>query len=148
MMVGTEDLGGYKNCPTPKIRASYDGPSFGRRYSVYYNQAAIGVIEISGILYEPEQNPKVTTDVELDHVRLLPFQDVVGFLITLAQNLAWGEPEQFAETQRAIDRTLLAVVWNTNRSDDDDGSIELHLSGSAENYLNWRKVVLRNLADL
>jgi hypothetical protein len=43
---------------------------------------------------------------------------------------------------------LLAVIWNTNRSDDDDGTIELHLLGSAENYLNWRTVVLRNLETL
>jgi hypothetical protein len=129
-----------------EIRASYNGPSFGRRYSVFYNQAAIGNIEISGVLYEAEKNPQVSTDVELEHIRLLPFQEIVGFLVTLAQYLAWGEPEQYANTQRAIDRALLAVVWNTKQNGDDDGTIELHLSGSAENYLKWRTLVLNNQA--
>src|ERR1700674_1701361 len=44
-----------------------EGPRFGRRYSVFYNRAAIGIIEISGVLYEAE-NPQVSTTVELEHV--------------------------------------------------------------------------------
>ena len=123
-----------------------DGPRFGRRYSVFYNQAAIGIIEISGILYVAEKDPTVSTDVELEYVRLLPFEEIAGFLVTLAQFLAWDEPEQYANTQRIIDRTLLAVLWNSNRNIDDDGRIELHLSGSAQNYLKWRTLVLKNRA--
>ncbi len=127
-----------------EIRAHYGfGPSFGRRYGVFYNQAAIGLIEISGILYATEN---VTTDVELEHVRLLPFQEISGFLVTLSQYLAWAEPEQFANTQRNIDRSLLAVLWNAARSEDDEGILELYLSGSAKHYLNWRKQVLSNRA--
>ena len=131
---------------TELTRADMDMPVFGRRYSVFYNQAAIGLIEISGILYDTENNTHVTTDVELEHVRLLPFQDISGFLVTLSQYLAWAEPEQFANTQRAIDRSLLALLWNAARNEDDEGILELYLSGSAKHYLNWRKQVLSNRA--
>jgi hypothetical protein len=130
-----------------EIKGSYDdGPNFGRCYSVFYNQASIGVIEIWGVLYEAEQNPIVATDVQLEHVRLLPFEEVVGFLTTLAQYVAWAEPNQFGTTQRQIDRALLVVLWNTDRSADDDGTMKLYMSGSAENYLKWRTLVLNNRA--
>jgi hypothetical protein len=104
------------------------------------------MIEISGVLYEAAPKPTVSTDVALEHVRLLPFAEIAGFLVSLAQYLAWGKPEQYADTQRAIDRALLAVVWNTNKTTDDDGTIQLHLSGSPENYLKWRTLVLNNRA--
>ena len=124
-----------------------DGPNFGLRYRVFYNQAAIGIVEISAAFdYDAEKEPKVSTLLKLEHVRLLPFEEVVGFLITLAQYLAWGEPDQFTMTQRDIDRALLAVVWNTNQNSDDDGIIKLHLSGSAQHYLKWRTLVLNNRA--
>ena len=126
------------------------GPSFGRHahraYSVFYNQAAIGIIKIKGLNYINEENPHVATDVELAHVRLLPFEEVVGFLVTLAGHLACADAEEFATAQRQIDRALLAVVWNTDRSDDDDGTMKLYFSGSPQYYLKWRTLVLNNRA--
>jgi hypothetical protein len=125
--------------------SNYDDPTFGRRYTIFYNHAAIGLIEICGILYDLE-SARVSTDIELEHVRLLPFEEVAGFLVTLSQYLAWGKPEEFAVTQRSIDRALIAVVWSRNRDVDEDGRITLRLTGSSQNYLNWKKQVLSNRA--
>jgi hypothetical protein len=124
--------------PETLIKRSCAGPEFGRRYSVFYNQANIGVVEINPSLdYDAEINPNVYTNIELEHVRLLPFHTILGFIVTLL-----GEPRD-AEILRAIDRSLLAVLWNKD-DDDDSPTLDLFLHNSVAHYLRWRICVLNS----
>lgn len=118
-------------------------PVLGRRYEIFYNQGRLGILEIGAFLYEATK-PSVHTIVKLEHVRLLPFDEVCGFLITLAGQVSAGSAEEYANAQNAIDRTLIGAVWQIGREGNDGGTIELHLHGSAANYLKYRQAVRDN----
>jgi hypothetical protein len=122
------------------LSRSEDGPRFGRRYSVFYNQANIGIVEINPTYdYDAKINPNVYTHVELEQVRLLPYFEVLGFLVSLLEDT----PD--AGAQRSIDRAMLAVLWNRN-DNDDSPALELFVTNSVANYLHWRSLVLNNRA--
>jgi hypothetical protein len=120
----------------------YDDPTFGRRYVAFFNQARVGIVEISAYLdYHRETEPIVTTLIQLEHAHLLPYSDVVVFLTFLAQNTACADENEYAKSVQAIDRALIASLWESIRNDS-DGEIELFLQGSAMHYLKWRSLVL------
>ena len=61
-------------------------PAYGRRYAVFHNQARVGEIEIKPDYYYSTEAPDVTIHIELNWVRLLPFETIRGFLTDVAMN--------------------------------------------------------------
>lgn len=113
-----------------EISRTHDYPKFGRRYSVFYNQASIGLIELTPSYdYSSENNPKVYADIKLECARLLPFAHILGFLVSVLDD------NKDPEVKRTIDLALLAVVWNA--SSDSDGAVELSVCCSFARYLQW-----------
>lgn len=119
-------------------------PVQGRRYEVFYNQARLGTVEISAdpTSYTSER-PTVFTSVELEHVRLLPFDDVHGFLVTVAAKVSAGDADEYAKAQIAVHRALIATVWTMDREKEQPigGVVDLHLHGSAATYLQYRQAI-------
>lgn len=108
--------------------------NFGRRYSIFYNQADIGIVEIHAMPgYDAETKPEVVTEIEISHARLLPFYQVVAFLEVIAGNTASG-----SVAKATIDRALLASVWDTTPANEGGGKVRVYLAGSAARYLRWR----------
>jgi hypothetical protein len=125
----------------------YEHLNFGRRYSVFFNQAPLGTVEISALGYNQDSNPQVSTIVTLKHVRLLPFGYVAGLLKLIAYYTACGSDEEYAKSEREIHSLLLGILWDAKRNNnDDDGSIELSLIGLATKYLTRKAIVLKNRA--
>ncbi|HEY2532401.1 MAG TPA: hypothetical protein VGJ20_31475 [Xanthobacteraceae bacterium] len=107
---------------------------FGRRYSVFYNHADIGVVEIHAMPgYDAETKPEVITEIEISYARLLPFYQVVAFLEVIAGNTAAG-----SVAKATIDRALLASVWDATPANEGGGKARVYLAGSAARYLRWR----------
>lgn len=132
-----------------------DGPVHGRRYDVFYNQWRIGDLEITSFLYDATNNPFVHTHVELEDVRILPFREITGFLGTIAEHVSADKDGATTQAYTGILHALLASVWDTtpwgataasSQLDKETtahfvGSSQLNWrsSGSAINYLKWRK---------
>jgi hypothetical protein len=117
--------------------------NFGRRYSVFYNQADIGIVEIHAMPgYEAETKPEVATEIEISHARLLPFYQVLAFLEVIAGNTASGNV-----AKATIDRALLASVWDTTPANEGGGKVRVYLVGSAARYLRWRAEEFRRAAQ-
>jgi hypothetical protein len=133
--------------------AATEGPFFGRRYGVTYNQLSLGQLDVYPDLDYTSAEPAVTVDIELEHTRLLSFYDTYGFLIWIAGRLTSNTKEEAAEARAAIERSLLGAVWQlplrieeskwplTSKiyrpdMDDDDGfyagpSIDIQIYGTA-----------------
>ena len=68
------------------------GPIYGRSYAVFHNQVRVGEIELEPGLNYSTQNPRVTIHVELDWVRLLPFETIRSFLTDIAEHISEYRP--------------------------------------------------------
>lgn len=120
-----------------------DYPVHGRRYDVFYNHARLGTVEISAdpMNYTSEK-PTVFTSVELEHVRLVPFDDVYGFLVTIAAKVSAADAGEYAKAQIAVHRALIAAVWPMDQEERPlGGAVDLNFHGSAATYLQYRQTV-------
>jgi hypothetical protein len=142
--------------------ACYEDPKYGRRYSVFYNRARLGTLEIHAsadwlddpITYYDTGNPVVETRVRLDDVRLLPVQAVLKFLGMLASYVACKKgyktaEEAYADAYTRIDRAMIAAVWQLEPVPStviNYGSIELTLLGLATYYIKSRELLLKHKA--
>ena len=129
-----------------------DDPVHGRHYEVFYNQAKIGRLEVGACVEYDDDNPKVSADIELEHLRILPCGDVQQLLTTIA-HFCWAPTaREYAEAQRWIDHALLCVIWDTPPwglsvkgrriapdLPDDPLPFSVHRSGSASAYLEVRQ---------
>jgi hypothetical protein len=121
---------------------------------VFHNQVRIGEIEIEPDWKYSTQNPRVTTHVELDWVRMLAAGRIRGFLIDLAQHISEYRPGtvEYLQTNHEIDLALIGVLWETQEvsqygfeNEPGHGQIEVELSGLASFYLE-RRQAFRNQA--
>ena len=138
-----EAPGAYKNYLTPNSHSAHlnSGPTFGRRYAIFYNQVRLGTLEVYGLVdYRPETR-RVYTQLELDWVRLLPFSIIRDFLVDIAQHVTCDDKigRESSQSSRAIDLALTEVLWEAQRISVYDlgqnyGQLELHLAGSAAWY--------------
>jgi hypothetical protein len=62
-------------------------PAYGRRYTVFHNQADVGEIELKPDYTYSIENPGVTIHIELKWVRLLPFETIRDFLTSMAMDI-------------------------------------------------------------
>jgi hypothetical protein len=130
-----------------------DAPVYGRHYDVFYNQVCLGHLEISsGPMEYRLDKPDVTTDIELEHVRILPCADVCKFLTTIA-HFCWAPTARdYADAQHWINGALLTLAWNNRPSgaaaqarrmakdlEELPPTLSLHRSGSAAAYLKVRQ---------
>jgi hypothetical protein len=134
--------------PEPRLHALAlpDSPSYGRRYTVFHNQAALGEIEIGAYSSEyTSQNPRVMTHIRLDWVRALPFGTIRSFLTHIAMYTQYlpGTLEFLQENQK-IDLAMLKVLWETQEISDfgmnNPGyeQIQMELKGQPKFYLDRR----------
>ena len=126
--------------------ADFDGPSYGRRYEVYYNQVLVGEIKIQAdSLHEySTDDPNVVVDVELNYVRILPFDRVYGFLNHLTLLLSSGTKRtENVELSMLIYQALLKTLWSYGPNDPRrydyffDEPLELSFKSVARNFLKW-----------
>jgi hypothetical protein len=129
-----------------------DGPSFGRRYSLFHNTIRVGTLELSpGLDHIINQQPtSVHTHVQLKDVRLLPFRSVMGLLTDLAMHLSSNKPPEALEIRERIHFALTRVLWQAQQIPEvelegvlDLGEIDLRVNGSA-NWYFVRREAMRN----
>jgi hypothetical protein len=118
-------------------------PAYGRRYAVFHNQARVGEIELEPDDRYSTETPGVTIHIELNLVRLLPFETTRDFLTHVAMNTfeyQRGTLEYFEMNQK-IDLALMDVLWKTQRisnfglDESGYGQIAVQLKGLANSYL-------------
>ena len=124
-----------------------DMPHFGRRYAIFHNQVRVGTLEVSpGFPYGVE-NRNVRATIELNWVRLLAFDAVVGFLADIAKHVSDPDPnsEEYLQTDLGIIYALTRVMWQTQQisefgmDGEDWGDLELQINGSASWYFVRRE---------
>jgi hypothetical protein len=132
------------------------GPIYGRSYAVFHNQVRVGEIELEPGLNYSTQNPRVTIHVELDWVRLLPFETIRSFLTDIAEHISEYRPGtvEYVQTNQRIDLAMTSVLWATQEiskygfeKDPGYGQIEVQLSGLASYYLERRQYVRDQAAN-
>jgi hypothetical protein len=119
--------------------------SYGRRYTVFHNQADLGEIEIGAYSSEyTSQNPRVMTHIRLDWVRMLPLGTIRSFLTDIALHISEHRPGtlEYLQTNQEIDLAMMDVLWETQEisqfgmeNEPGYGKIEVNLSGLARTYL-------------
>jgi hypothetical protein len=128
-------------------------PAYGRRYAVFHNQARVGEIELEPDYRYSTETPGVTIHIELNWVRLLPFETIRDFLTHMAvETFGYqrGTPEYF-QTNEEIDLAMMDVLWKTqqiSKLEFDEwgyGQITVQLKGVASFYLEGRQA-FRNQA--
>jgi hypothetical protein len=128
-------------------------PAYGRRYAVFHNQARVGEIELEPDYRYSTETPGVTIHIELNWVRLLPFETIRDFLTHMAADTFGyqrGTPEYF-QTNEEIDLAMMDVLWKTqqiSKLEFDEwgyGQITVQLKGMASFYLEGRQA-FRNQA--
>jgi hypothetical protein len=133
------------------------GPTFGRSYAVFYNQVRLGALEVKPRFSYSADDPRVTTYIHLNYVRLLSFETIRDFFAAVAMHAcydSWGgkeSKEYHFEAQQAIDRAMTETLWRSNEVDVDNnildnidaapdyGEIDLQLDGVARWYLERRE---------
>jgi hypothetical protein len=141
--------------PTFKLsKLAEVAPAYDRRYAVFHNQARVGEIELEPDYRYSTETPGVTIHIELNWVRLLPFQTIRSFLTHVAIHTFGyerGTPEYFQMNQK-IDLAMMDVLWETQEisrfgmeNEPSHGEIEVQLKGLASFYLESRQI-FRNQA--
>jgi hypothetical protein len=123
------------------------GPTFGRSYAVFYNQVRLGALEVAPRFSYSADDPRVTTYIHLDHVRLLSFETIRDFFAAIALHTCDFSPgtKEYVEAQQAIDRAMTEVLWQISQVSrfgfdygEDHGEINLRLDGTATWYVERR----------
>jgi len=128
-------------------RAS-EGPAYGRRYDIYYNQCKIGLLEICAGLerHFDQENKSVDVEITIDRIppTVLPYSDVYGFLQTVASLVTSTErpkyshlPEGETEYEHAlsvIQAAITEVMWNMHDKDNWWPELKVELSGTPDHY--------------
>jgi hypothetical protein len=137
------------------------GPTFGRSYAVFYNQARLGALEVEPQFGYSADDPRVITYIHLDYVRLLSFQTIRDFFAAIADLACYDRRDrnEYFKTQQAaqqaIDRAMTEALWRSNEVDvynnmldrierinaPDCGEIDLQLDGVARWYLERRETL-------
>ena len=131
--------------PDTELMLNYgsDMPSFGRRYSIYHNQAKVGTLEVSPSL--PETN--VDAEISLDYARLLPVSTIRSLFGGIAEHICDRDPavDERSKAQTAIDDCLIDALWRTQQvsqynvlDSQDYGNLDLRINGSAKWYFGRR----------
>jgi hypothetical protein len=124
-----------------KLAAAH--PAYGRRYAVFYNQARVGEIELEPDYRYSTETPRVTIHIDLNWVRLLPFETTRDFLTHVAMNTFEYQRGtlEYSEMNQKIDLALMDVLWKTQRiskfglDESGYGQITVQLKGLASSYL-------------
>jgi hypothetical protein len=130
------------------------GPSFGRRYAVFYNQVQLGELEVEPWVGYSAERPRVLTRIHLEYARLLSFATIRDFLRIIAGYSCYYERDgkNYFQAQQAIDSAMTEALWQSNQVDvydiraHDSGEINLQLDGIAKLYLEDSER-LRNQAN-
>ena len=119
-------------------------PQYGHRYDVFYNKLKSGSLEITDFLNASGKsqystgNPRVSANVVLDDVQLLPFEKMNEFLAALAVLLSSGIADEYTEVRRHVDATL-SEAWKACRHQSSkEVRICVSFNGSATTYLKLR----------
>jgi hypothetical protein len=130
-----------------RLLGNFDGPTYGRSYAIFHNQARLGTLEIrSGGGYTVE-SPEVITYIRLDFARILTFDTIRTFLRDIACHTCDLRPgtKEYFQAQQAIDRAMTEVLWQISQVsrlgidfEEDYGEINLRLDGTARFYVGRR----------
>jgi hypothetical protein len=124
-----------------------EGPAYGRRYDIYYNQCKIGRLQICAGLdrhFDP-QNKSVEAEIVLDPPTMLPYSDVYGFLQHVASLVtSAGRPKYPFETAEnateyvhalsKIRDAIIELLWNMQRDENWLPELTIELSGTPDHY--------------
>jgi hypothetical protein len=129
-----------------------DGPILGRCYEIFHNQVRLGRLEIRpGYKYDAA-TPKVITEIELDMVRLLTFDNITEFLGAIAMHVCKKHPEdgEYFDANQAILGALTKALWESQTITEyrdldapDWGELELHLQGNASDWYFSRRELMQ-----
>jgi hypothetical protein len=134
-------------------KLAISAPAYGRCYAVFHNQARVGEIELEPDDRYSTETPGVTIHIELNLVRLLPFETTRDFLTHVAMNTfeyQRGTLEYFEMNQK-IDLAMMDVLWKTQQisklgfDESGYGQITVQLEGLASSYLEGKQA-FRNQA--
>jgi hypothetical protein len=131
------------------------GPTYGRRYLIFYNQVRQGELEVSARFQYSTVKPEVRTYIELEWPRLLWFETIQDFLTSIADHVCDPRPntQEYFRARLEIDRAMMEVMWKAQQYDRYDlgpdwGQLNLQLSGTASWYLEKRQRARGESANL
>ena len=136
-----------------ELRTDEPPPRFGRRYSIFYNQTDLGVLEMQNGLDKhgddySEEHPVVWAEIQLHSVRLLELMAIKSLLQGIAAHISdLGDGAEQTEVRASIDRAIQQVLWTTQQvsqyppelSETDWGDLECRLHGTALWYFKRRE---------
>jgi hypothetical protein len=126
-------------------------PAYGRRYSIFYNQAELGVLEMrqGGAEDYTDENPVIRTAIELHSVRVINLEALRSLLEGIAMHVSDYQREgtERTDARAAIDHAIQRVLWNTQQvsefppelNETDWGELECGFQGLAVRYVERRK---------
>jgi hypothetical protein len=125
-----------------------DTPSYGRRYTIFYNRVHVGLLELCAHYEYTTQNPRIATYIRIEWARLMAFGVIQDFFHSIALHtchLPPLSPEYFDALHR-MNHAMTDLLWQTQEVSKfelgpDYGQVELRLDGLAKSYL--RKKALR-----
>jgi hypothetical protein len=105
---------------------SSDGPEYGRRYEIFYNQVKLGLLQIMARheRHFDKQDRSVYAEITIDGVPVtaLPYENVYGFLVTIASLVTStsrrphdGPKTEYEAALSDIQYKLMDAMWRTSR---------------------------------
>ena len=150
---GSEDRWRLQELADNELRTDEPPPKYGRRYSIFYNQTNLGVLEMRrgldkhGDAYT-EGHPVVWAEIQLHSVRLLELMALKSLMQGIATHISdLGNGAEQTEMRAAIDQAIQQVLWTTQQvsqypselSETDWGNFECRLHGTALWYFKRRE---------
>jgi hypothetical protein len=132
-------------------------PVLGRSFALYYNQSAVGRLEIHpGFPKYTTQIPFVATSVQINWSRFLGYRTITEFLDTIASEVTNPSPQsdEYVSARQGVQAALMEMLWDkygisefdrvlANEEDLDWGELNVSFHGAAEGYIKrraaWRK---------
>jgi hypothetical protein len=135
-----------------RLNVPNDGPTVGRCYDIFHNQARLGRLEIRPGYEYNAATPKVLAEIELECVRLLSFDNIAGVLGDIAMHVCKKHPEdgEYFDANQAIVGVLTKALWESQTITEyrdldapDWGELELHLQGNASDWYFSRRELMQ-----
>jgi hypothetical protein len=115
---------------------SFDGPKFGRRFQLFYNNHLAGEISLySDFQFRKDSPLRVSIEVEVEAAQFFPFYDLHGLLKALASLVMDEGKEDFDEKSRDIDRCLAGALWEAVRFPDRAQTLTYRTTGGAHHFI-------------
>lgn len=125
---------------TDTLIGNQEGPSYGRRYKIFYGPRECGEISLQDFDTYSKESPSVYSSVELLSARSYGADYIMTLLGGLVHHVASGSRDEIDSAYLAIRTAMIDAMWQIGPEVVSYSVLEVGIIGSGAIYLRGEKI--------